>query len=86
MCIIQTDTTLQNYSADPKFKELFRLLRHDSCFYFMTAAPEFDADFTIMSSMMSIILLMLLISMRQTVATLTNIKKNRFYKQKNALL
>ncbi len=42
--IIQTDTTLRNYSADPKFEEFFRLLRHDSCFYFTTAVIEIDTD------------------------------------------
>ncbi len=35
---------LQNYSADPKFEEFFRLLRCNSCFYFMIAVFEFDTD------------------------------------------
>ncbi len=35
----------QNYSVDHKFEEFFRLLRHDSCFYFMTAALDFDTDY-----------------------------------------
>ncbi len=45
MHIIQTDTTLRNYSADPKFEEFFRLLRCDSCFYFTTAVLEFDTNY-----------------------------------------
>ncbi len=43
--IIQSDTVLRNYSVDPKFEEFFRLLRHDSCFYFTTAALELNTDY-----------------------------------------
>ncbi len=55
--IIQTNTMLRNYSADPKFEEFFRLLRHDSCFYFTTLLWNL-IPITIMNSMMSIILVM----------------------------